>query len=54
MALLIQYRSNGYNITCSDGITEMEFVDGTKTTDIPSLKEAVDICIEHGYDYEVV
>lgn len=54
MELLIQYRVDGYTITCSDGITEMGFVDGTKTTSIPTLKEAIDICVEHGYSYEII
>lgn len=52
--LIIQYRANGYNIMMNDGITEMEFVDGTNTTDIPTLKEAINICIEHEYEYEVI
>lgn len=52
--LLIQYRANGYNITLDDGMTEMEFVDGTVTTGIPTLKEAINICIDHEYEYEVI
>ena len=54
MDLLIQYRVDGYTITCSDGITEMGFTDGTKTTEIPSLKDAINICVEHGYTYEIL
>lgn len=52
--LLIQYRANGYNIMLNDGMTEMEFVDGTQTSGIPTLKEAINICIEHEYEYEVI
>lgn len=51
---MIQYRANGYNIMLDDGITEMEFVDGTPTTGIPTLREAIDICIEHEYKFEVL
>ena len=54
MILYIHFLSNGFNIMLEDGITPMEFVDKTPTIGIKTLKEAINICIEHGYQFEVV
>ncbi len=54
MTLYIHFLSNGYNIMMEDGITPMEFVDKTRTTGLATLKEAINICTEHGYQFEVI
>lgn len=54
MTLYIHFLSDGYHIMLDDGITPMEFVDKTRTTGLATLKEAINICVEHGYQFEVV
>jgi hypothetical protein len=54
MKLQIHFLKNGYSIMIDDGITPMEFVDKTPTSGIPTLKEAIGICIDHGYQFEVI
>lgn len=51
--LLIYLGANGYNIMCTDG-TPMEFTDGTVTQNIQNLKEAISICTNHYYSFEVL
>lgn len=51
--LFIIFKGTGYSITC-DGITDMEFVDKTKTSGISDLKTAIAICVSHDYKYEVI
>jgi hypothetical protein len=54
MTLLIIYKKDGYNIMLDDGVTPMEFIDGASTQNIPTLRDAIDICVEHGYKFEVI
>jgi hypothetical protein len=48
------FKQDGFHIMTNDGITPMEFVDKTPTAGIKTLKEAINICTEHGYQFEVV
>lgn len=51
--LLIIFKKDGYAIICEDG-SNMMFVDRTETQGIKSLKEAISVCVSHGYKFEVV
>lgn len=51
--LLIYFGANGYNIICQDG-TPMEFTDKTNTQGIKTLAEAISICTNHYYSFEVL
>ena len=49
--LIICYTSKGYMITDENG-DYMDFPE--KSTEIPTLKEAIKICVDHDYRFEVV
>lgn len=52
--LLIIFGGNGYSIYTEDGITPMEFVDGTHSAGYNHLGAAINACRNHGYKFEVI
>ena len=52
--LLIIFGRNGYSIYTEDGVTLMEFTDGTHTSGYKHLGAAINVCRSHGYKFEIV
>lgn len=51
--ILIIYTSDGYDLILEDG-TPMEFTDNTQTSGFSDMKEAVKVCVDHEYQFEIV
>lgn len=53
--LKIIYMSDGtYSIFTEDGINPMEFIDKTESTGYKTLKDAIKVCVDHDYKFEII